>query len=62
MDQATAYCRGCYRTLEEIARWGQTSHEDQQAVLAQLPLRHRTHAFTEAQSNPAVAFKQEIKV
>jgi uncharacterized protein len=61
MDEATSYCRGCYRTLEEIAGWGRASRGDQQAVLARLPLRHQAFAFAEAQNNPAVVFKRDVK-
>jgi predicted Fe-S protein YdhL (DUF1289 family) len=39
MDAQNRYCRGCKRTLGEIARWGGLSDEEQAAVLAQLPAR-----------------------
>jgi hypothetical protein len=29
-------CRGCRRTLDEIARWGRMSAEEQWAVIARL--------------------------
>lgn len=32
-------CRGCYRTLEEIARWTAMSERERAAVLELLPLR-----------------------
>jgi predicted Fe-S protein YdhL (DUF1289 family) len=54
MDESTGWCRGCYRTLDEIARWGKASLADQSDVLQQLPLRHQSAGFAQAQCNPAV--------
>jgi predicted Fe-S protein YdhL (DUF1289 family) len=39
MDDATGWCIGCGRTLDEIARWGGTSDADRDAVMAALPER-----------------------
>ena len=39
MNEATGLCRGCYRTLDEIARWGTLSDEERAAVFAELPAR-----------------------
>jgi uncharacterized protein len=39
MDAENRYCRGCRRTLEEIARWSEMSDAEQAAVLAQLAAR-----------------------
>jgi predicted Fe-S protein YdhL (DUF1289 family) len=39
MDAERRYCRGCWRTLEEIARWSDMSDEERAAVLAQLAAR-----------------------
>ena len=39
MDAQSGYCRGCLRTLDEIARWGGMSDAERQAVLAALPAR-----------------------
>ncbi|HEY0800281.1 MAG TPA: DUF1289 domain-containing protein [Steroidobacteraceae bacterium] len=33
---ANGYCRGCYRTIEEIARWQGMSHPEQRALLCAL--------------------------
>lgn len=59
MDKPTGWCRGCYRTLSEIAAWGQASAQEQQVILQQLPQRHRIGAFEEAQLNPAVVLNSE---
>ncbi len=32
-------CTGCYRSLDEIARWSQMSAEERAAVMADLPAR-----------------------
>ena len=39
MDAGNRYCRGCARTIGEIARWGEMSDAERNAVLAQLPAR-----------------------
>jgi predicted Fe-S protein YdhL (DUF1289 family) len=39
MDDATGWCEGCGRTLDEIARWGTTSKADRDEVMVQLPAR-----------------------
>jgi uncharacterized protein len=33
MDPASGLCEGCFRTLDEIARWSQTTDEDRQQIL-----------------------------
>jgi len=42
IDAATAMCEGCYRTLDEIARWGCASEEEKLAIWQQL--LQRAHA------------------
>jgi hypothetical protein len=39
MNGATGLCRGCYRTLDEIARWGTMSDAERSAVVEELPAR-----------------------
>ena len=39
MDAEQRYCAGCYRTLDEIARWGAMDDAEQAAVIARLPSR-----------------------
>lgn len=39
MDEQRGVCRGCCRTLEEIAHWGQMSHEERERVMSELPAR-----------------------
>jgi predicted Fe-S protein YdhL (DUF1289 family) len=39
MDNASGLCRGCRRTLDEIARWSAFCPDQKRAVLRQLPGR-----------------------
>ena len=39
MDAELRYCRGCRRTLDEIARWGEMSDVEREKVLAELATR-----------------------
>ena len=41
MDPATRTCRGCLRTIEEIAGWYDASVAEQQAILAGIAARRR---------------------
>jgi len=44
MDDELRYCRGCRRTLEEIARWSEMTDAERAQVLAQLPRRKESRA------------------
>jgi len=39
MDDRSGYCRGCFRTLDEIAAWSVLDVDAKKAVLAALPKR-----------------------
>lgn len=39
MDDASGLCRGCLRTLDEIAHWGLYDDDEKRAVLGQLAQR-----------------------
>ena len=39
MNEATGLCRGCYRTLDEIACWGMMSDEEREEVIGKLAER-----------------------
>jgi len=41
MDDATGLCRGCWRTLDEIARWSVMSDRDKRAVIVTLEQRKK---------------------
>ncbi|MFO1187878.1 MAG: DUF1289 domain-containing protein [Alphaproteobacteria bacterium] len=41
LDPATNICRGCKRTLDEIARWGIMAPAERARVMAELPRRPR---------------------
>jgi len=42
MDLQTHRCRGCYRTLEEIGRWGALSDAERERIMAELPRRRES--------------------
>jgi len=44
MDPQTGYCRGCQRTLDEIARWSEMNDAERETVLAQLAARRENEA------------------
>ncbi|WP_448661861.1 DUF1289 domain-containing protein [Sphingomonas sp. CJ20] len=39
IDDATGWCVGCGRTIDEIVRWGTTTAADRATVMAALPAR-----------------------
>jgi predicted Fe-S protein YdhL (DUF1289 family) len=44
MDAELRYCRGCRRTLDEIARWSEMSDAEREQVLAELTRRKGSQA------------------
>jgi len=44
MDPVTGLCEGCWRTLDEIARWAQTSDEDRRRILTWVAKRRKETA------------------
>jgi predicted Fe-S protein YdhL (DUF1289 family) len=51
MDLQSGLCRGCYRTLEEIGRWGSMDDAQREAVMKQLPAR-KTQAGSDVAEVP----------
>ena len=39
LDEASGLCRGCGRSLDEIARWSGYSDAERRRVMAELPRR-----------------------
>ena len=39
MDSESGLCRGCFRTLDEIAAWSGATNDDRRAIRASLPAR-----------------------
>jgi hypothetical protein len=39
MDERTALCAGCLRTIDEIARWSSMSNDERRRVIDELPRR-----------------------
>lgn len=50
VDPATAHCRGCGRSLAEIAAWSSLSEPERIAIMAALP--HRRAAAARASTAP----------
>jgi uncharacterized protein len=50
MNEQTGLCRGCYRTLDEIACWGTMSDEERQEVIAKLAERATRSSAAEARN------------
>ena len=48
MNEATGLCRGCHRTLDEIARWGTMSDAERQEVVEKLAGRANRSGAEEA--------------
>jgi uncharacterized protein len=42
IESATGYCRGCWRTIQEIAGWLGMSAEERRGVLAAIEKRRAT--------------------
>lgn len=51
MDAASGLCAGCYRTLDEIARWSAMSDDARRAVLAALHERRERASTIENHGN-----------
>lgn len=51
LDSATGLCRGCFRTVEEIARWTRAGNDERLAILNELKARRRAAGRTSAADN-----------
>lgn len=51
MDDASGYCVGCGRTIEEISGWGGASAAEKQETLEQLPNRPLPQQGNASQDN-----------
>jgi predicted Fe-S protein YdhL (DUF1289 family) len=40
IDPRSGLCRGCGRTLDEIAQWGSLGETERRRIMAELPQRH----------------------
>ena len=41
MNEATGLCEGCYRTIDEIVRWGNADDESKRAIWARIEQRRK---------------------
>jgi hypothetical protein len=55
IDTRTGLCAGCYRTLDEIARWMGLSADERRALLAELARRRTQHGGAIASRRPGGA-------
>ena len=39
LDSDSGYCRGCFRTIAEIAAWGSLGGAEKRRILGELPAR-----------------------
>jgi uncharacterized protein len=42
IDPRSAFCQGCFRTLGEIERWGEMTHEEKSELLRLIDVRRET--------------------
>jgi predicted Fe-S protein YdhL (DUF1289 family) len=47
LDHAAGMCRGCGRTLTEIAQWTRLNDAERRTIIDQLPARLRTRQSSE---------------
>lgn len=52
MDPVTGLCRGCARTLDEIAAWSSLGDSERRRIMAELPKRRQATAASPSR-NPA---------
>jgi len=50
LDPATHFCRGCARTIAEIADWPRLGAEEKHRIIAQLPARQAQPQSRHAES------------
>jgi predicted Fe-S protein YdhL (DUF1289 family) len=41
IDKASGWCRGCFRSKDEIKRWKKLGKKERRAILAELPARRK---------------------
>jgi len=46
IDQSHGVCRGCFRTLGEIAGWGTMSPTERRAIMRDLPSRKKNNPLS----------------
>lgn len=53
IDEAKSLCRGCGRTLEEIAAWARLDEAARRAIMAELPARMAAFSAPLEETMPA---------
>ena len=41
LNNPNTHCKGCYRTVSEIASWGRMTAEQRRAIMNELPARRQ---------------------
>lgn len=52
MDESNRHCRGCFRTLQEIAAWSAMTDAERAGVMAELPSRRPASNVVEVSRPP----------
>jgi len=53
LDSESGCCRGCFRTIAEIAAWGSLGGAEKQRILGELPARRARGGLQPPASGPA---------
>lgn len=52
IDPSSEQCKGCYRTLREIAQWGRMNDDEHKKVLTLLAERKKTFTLSGQNHSP----------
>ena len=55
VDEPTGYCKGCWRTTEEIAAWATMLRHQRKDVLTRLAVRRGANSLTDRGRGPMLA-------
>ena len=51
IDPRSGLCRGCGRTLDEVARWASLSDSERNRIMSELPQRRAAHGIDALETN-----------
>jgi predicted Fe-S protein YdhL (DUF1289 family) len=51
IDPRSGLCRGCGRTLDEVARWTSFSDSERNRIMTELPQRRAAHGIGALETN-----------
>jgi uncharacterized protein len=61
IDEASGWCEGCLRTIDEIASWSALDDAAKRAVNSQLPHRQQQRCQQRQQSSPDTTATQDFE-